>query len=336
MDIHLFDARMLAPLVLFLEEAGSRSQRFLDRARIPREVVETGGWIGKKQAYDFTYEMVQGLGCQDAVFAAYLKFQMNHLGPIADAMRLCKTVKEALEVGARLGSTAYEGNEYFLTIEGETTWFCYREPTVMSAGQTFINDMTLAVYCQLIRATADTNWRPRQFRSKDSIINRHRGVELFADCQAIAHSDSTGLAFPTEFLSRRLPGPETMSGSTPSHDWEFGPQNSEPVVEKLCRLLASQFSYGKLPTLDVVGSMVDVSPRTLKRQLTAAGTSYTGLLDRLRFDVACEMLAIPQMTIREVSIELGYSGTNNFVRSFRRMTGLTPGEYRRRLIHDMF
>ena len=62
MELNLFDARMLAPLVLFLEEAGSWSQRLLDRARIPGELVETGGWIGKNQAYDFTYDVVQGMG----------------------------------------------------------------------------------------------------------------------------------------------------------------------------------------------------------------------------------------------------------------------------------
>jgi AraC-like DNA-binding protein len=59
--------------------------------------------------------------------------------------------------------------------------------------------------------------------------------------------------------------------------------------------------------------------------------TYGGMLDRLRFDTACEMLAIPQMTVKEIAHELGYSGTNNFVRSFRRMTGDTPGGYRRHL-----
>ena len=76
------------------------------------------------------------------------------------------------------------------------------------------------------------------------------------------------------------------------------------------------------------GGVVAVSPATLKRQLSAAGTTYSKLLDRIRFDAACEMLSIPQMTVKEISHELGYSGTNNFVRSFRRMTGMTPGQYR--------
>ncbi len=194
MNIHLFDPRMLAPLVQFLDQAGVRSETFLDRASIPGELVESGGWIGKKQAYDFTFDVVNRLRFPEAVFSAYLNFRMEHLGPIATAMRTCKTVKEALEVAARLGSTAYEGNEYFLEIDGDTTWFCYREPSLESPGQTFINDMTLAVYCQMIRAIADQDWRPQHLRTREQIIDRHRTVDLFADCQASVHLSSTGAA----------------------------------------------------------------------------------------------------------------------------------------------
>jgi AraC-like DNA-binding protein len=97
-------------------------------------------------------------------------------------------------------------------------------------------------------------------------------------------------------------------------------------------LVASRFTYRDLPTLDQVAKMVDVSPTTLKRQLASAGTTYTGLLDRLRFEIACEMLSIPEMSIKEIAHELCYSGTNNFVRSFRRMTGMSPGQYRRQVL----
>jgi AraC-like DNA-binding protein len=94
-------------------------------------------------------------------------------------------------------------------------------------------------------------------------------------------------------------------------------------------MVLSRLPYRKPPTLEQVARMVGVSPATLKRGLWSAGMTYGGLLDRLRFDTACEMLAIPGMTAKEIAHELGYSGTNNFVRGFRRMTGLTPGDYRR-------
>jgi hypothetical protein len=50
MNLELLDARMLNPLVAFLERNGARRGSFLDRARIPGELIAEGGWITKKQA----------------------------------------------------------------------------------------------------------------------------------------------------------------------------------------------------------------------------------------------------------------------------------------------
>lgn len=331
MKIELFDARVLGPLLNYLERNGAKAEPFLDRVRIPGELIANGGWVAKKQAYDLAFDIVQRSQHPDAVFEAYLGFEFQHLGPIAHAMKACKTVKESLEIAARLGNIAYEGSEYFLKIDGEITWFCYWEPRIVSAGQHFINDMTLTVYLHLIRATAHEHWRPERMLVRGQVIDRHRTVEGFEDCQVVRHPRYSALGFPTKFLSRRLPWKQPANGFDGNEAWLHSPEGSEPIVDVLYRLLASLFAYRHLPTLDKVALMVGASPATLKRELKVSGMSYQRLLDRLRFDSACEMLSIPQMSIKDIAHELGYSGTNNFVRSFRRMTGLTPGAYRHQL-----
>ena len=165
-------------------------------------------------------------------------------------MRSCKTVKEALDVAIQLGSIAYEGSEFRLHIEGDTTWFSYQEPRVVSAGQTFINDMTLMVYYHLIRTTADQDWRPTRLRTKGILIERHCSLEIFDDCRTEVHPDYSALAFPTEFLSRRLPWQGAESKFDATNSWRYGPEGSEPVFETLYRLVASRFPYRGLPTLD--------------------------------------------------------------------------------------
>lgn len=328
MNVDLFNAQVLAPLVSYIERHGGRSEALLDRARIPGELIAAGGWVTKKQAYDFTLDVAQYSRHPSAVFRAYLGFEFDDLGFVAAAMRRCKTVKEALEVGARVGGAAYEGNDYFLQTDGDTTWFCYREPTRVSAGQTYVNDMTLTVMYQLIRAAAGGHWRPERMLVWQDSMDRHRTVPGFEDCQAFAHPHYTALAFPTRFLHRRSPwqrrGSE-LGTLTVCH----GPPGSPAIVDALYRLVASRLSARKLPTLEQVAVMVGASPATLKRSLHAVGTNYHYLLDRVRFDAACSMLAVPQMTIGEIASELGYSGTNNFVRSFHRLTGMTPGKFRR-------
>lgn len=313
-------------MVDFLDRNGYPAATSLERARIPEELVQTGGWVTKRQAYDLVYEIVKCTTCPQVVFEAYGDFQLTYLGPIANAVQACKTVKEALDTAIQLGSLAYEGSEFRLRIEGDTTWFCYSEPNVVSAGQPFIEDMTIMIYYHLIRETAGHEWRPQRLRQRGATRKRHSGLEIFNECQTELHAEYSALAFPTAFLSRRLVKPTCKPEN--SEDWQLGPLGSPPTVDAVYRLLASRFPYRGLPTLDGLATLLEVSPATLKRQLACAGTTYSQLLDRLRYDTACELLANPQMTLKEIALELGYSGSNNFVRSFRRMTGVTPGQFR--------
>ena len=156
-------------------------------------------------------------------------------------------------------------------------------------------DMTLMVYYHLIRARpSDHDWRPKRLRTRGSLVKRHCSLELFEDCQTEFHPDYSALAFPTEFLSRRLPRQGSATKFDATEAWQFGPEDSEPITDALYRLVASRFPYRKLPTLDQLALLVELSPATLKRQLASAGMTYGKLLDRIRFDVACEMLSIPQ------------------------------------------
>lgn len=332
MQIELFDARMLNPLVGFLERNGARAEALLDPLRIPREVIHEGGWVTKRQAYDFAFNVVHKSGCRDAVFTAYLGFEFEHLGPIARVMKSCQTVKESLEIGTRLGSIAYEGNEYFLHIDGDTTWFCYRESQAVSERHTFINDMTLTVYYQLIRFLVDENWRPDRMLIRREVIDRHRTVENFGNCQVSYHSEFSALAFPTEFLGRRLNKKDFGTEFQENHGWVHAPVDSAPIVDALYRLMISRLCYRRLLTLEQVAKILGVSAATIKRELAVAGKTFRDLIDGIRFDQACEMLLVPELSINEIAQELGYSGTNNFVRGFLRMTGTTPGNYRRQLL----
>ena len=71
-----------------------------------------------------------------------------------------------------------------------------------------------------------------------------------------------------------------------------------------------------------------VDPRTLRRQLAAEGTSFREVVDRARTDVAVELLVVAGLPIRTVSQRLGFTDPNNFIRAFKRWTGLTPAAYR--------
>ncbi|MEV0295912.1 AraC family transcriptional regulator [Nocardia sp. NPDC050710] len=83
------------------------------------------------------------------------------------------------------------------------------------------------------------------------------------------------------------------------------------------------------PGIDTVARNLNLSTRTLRRHLDAAGTSYRALLDEVRRALAEEMLTTTPLSVSDVAIRLGYAESSTFIYAFKRWTGATPAAYRR-------
>ncbi|MCM6773076.1 AraC family transcriptional regulator [Nocardia sp. CDC159] len=83
------------------------------------------------------------------------------------------------------------------------------------------------------------------------------------------------------------------------------------------------------PGIDAVARDLNMSTRTLRRHLDAAGTSYRALLDEVRRALAEEMLSATPLSVSDVAIRLGYAEASTFIYAFKRWTGTTPSAYRR-------
>lgn len=87
--------------------------------------------------------------------------------------------------------------------------------------------------------------------------------------------------------------------------------------------------FAQPPGIDAVAKDLNMSTRTLRRHLDAAGTSYRALLDEVRRALAEEMLTATPLSVSDVAIRLGYAEASTFIHAFKRWTGTTPSAYRR-------
>jgi AraC-like DNA-binding protein len=85
------------------------------------------------------------------------------------------------------------------------------------------------------------------------------------------------------------------------------------------------------PKLTRVAKKIAMSPRTLQRQLKEHGVDFKRLMDDTRRRFALTYLKDRRTTLTEIAFLLGYSELSAFNRAFRRWTGSTPLDYRRRL-----
>jgi len=62
---------------------------------------------------------------------------------------------------------------------------------------------------------------------------------------------------------------------------------------------------------------------------SACGLTYGTLIDEVRFAEAKKLLKKPGTRIEDVAISVGFDDQSNFTRMFRRVDGLSPGEFRK-------
>ncbi|WP_204114496.1 AraC family transcriptional regulator [Shimia biformata] len=85
---------------------------------------------------------------------------------------------------------------------------------------------------------------------------------------------------------------------------------------------------GVFPDLEAVASKLCMTSRTLRRKLTAEGTSYRVILDEVRCALAQDYLATSDMPIGDIAFALGFDDTQSFRRAYRRWTGASPSQAR--------
>ena len=82
--------------------------------------------------------------------------------------------------------------------------------------------------------------------------------------------------------------------------------------------------------LHEVAAALSVHARTLGRRLNAAGTSFQALVDEDRFEQSRQLLENSTVAVNEIAASLDYADASAFIRAFRRWTGMSPREFRKR------
>ncbi|MBS97380.1 MAG: AraC family transcriptional regulator [Oceanospirillaceae bacterium] len=95
------------------------------------------------------------------------------------------------------------------------------------------------------------------------------------------------------------------------------------------RHLLESFEQGGLPNLDWVSEQLHTTSYTLSRKLKAEGTSYQAIKDNLRRDQAIMMLTRQNLSIGDISSQLGFAEPGAFSRAFKHWTGVSPLAYRK-------
>ena len=90
-------------------------------------------------------------------------------------------------------------------------------------------------------------------------------------------------------------------------------------------------NLGELPELKGIAALLEVHPQTLRRRLSAEGTTFKDIKNQVRRDTALHFLGKQGLSIEEIAHRAGFSESSAFIRAFKGWTGVTPYTYRKGL-----
>jgi AraC-like DNA-binding protein len=235
-------------------------------------------------------------------------------------MRHCANLQQVLLqfiARARVqGTTA----DYRLEIEGDRVWFRHRGHFPRS--DALQSDLyTLGGMIEAVRLVAGPDWTPLEIEvtAKPS-VHVLKSDYLGTDHIRFAAS-CRGIALPRELLAMKRPNWLIRESELPPS------LTIDTLHARLEAVIPAYLCTGQLNEALIV-RITGISFRTLKRQLAREGESYSRIVTRVRQRMAQQLLEQSGTKLREIAWQLGYSDLPNFMRAFRRWTGITPGEYR--------
>ena len=160
-----------------------------------------------------------------------------------------------------------------------------------------------------------------------------RALEAYFGCPV-----RTGAAHNRLVLHRRdLDRPflsyneELLEILTPAVERSLDEQQPRSITEAVKWIIKRSLTAGS-PDIQTAAKELNVSSRTLQRQLAGENTSFKLLLSEARHELARVYLTDPSLDLKEVAFLIGYEDQNSFYRAFRSWEGDTPSNWR--LLHS--
>lgn len=192
--------------------------------------------------------------------------------------------------------------------------------------------MTFAALAVLGRRTTNVEWTARETRFQHPAPSDIREHERIFRCPVRFGAAANEFVFDSAYLTLPIVKADpSLCALLDRHAEGLLAKypREDSLVERVRTILKDELNGGDA-SLESVARQLSLSERTLQRKLRALGTSHNELLDQMRKDLAVRYLREPEMAVCEVAYLLGFSESSAFHRAFKRWTGTSPNEFRRR------
>lgn len=195
-------------------------------------------------------------------------------------------------------------------------------------------ECALAAGLQILRALCGPEWVPSEILLARGVDGRMATFQKIFGAPVRSDEEASALVFPARWLDQPVSGADHGFHLLLAHQVaHLEDLSDEPLVDQLRRSLRP-LVLGEGCSATQAAGLFAMHSRTMSRRLKAQGLSFQGLVDDIRYEIACHLLRNASMPLARTAAALGYSEASAFTRAFRRWSGTTPKAWRLRTTSD--
>ena len=271
----------------------------------------------------------------DDCFGLHLgeNYNPRNIGPLVYVVLNSPTIRAVIENFERYLHVYNEAARWFFTSEGNRGYIRYLLTDLGINSLRHSNEHGMTIALNTLRMMVGSEWAPMEVQFA------HEAPEQTSEHFRIFHAPvsfgckTNAIVIDRHFVEREVAAADQRLYQILKRylDQVLSEMPREDsLLASVRRATAETMRAGDLKLARVAKQMA-MSARTLQRQLKERGVDFKRLTDATRRRFAVNYLKDRKNTLTEVAFLLGYSELSAFNRAFKRWTGSTPLDYRRRL-----
>ncbi|MEJ5083380.1 helix-turn-helix transcriptional regulator [Ochrobactrum sp. MYb379] len=325
-NIPLTRSQFLLPFVGILDELGAPTSTLLKKARLPFSFeTKRDLYVPVLPAIQFIETAQSSQGITDFGFLASQRLHFSHL---REKTRALIAHSPTLLVALRHACTEASREDTILSMwierDSDHVRVCSKlaitkELQHLEHAQWLQNIFSIYI----VRQFTGPSWTPPVMAFEAHYTPSEATQSFWPNVRFMSGQHAAWISIPISCLSLS----NRLAGSFhPVQDQEDGPSGYD-IVE-LLKLMLPSYLDGGVPTLAEIAEMAGVSARTFQRKLANVDFVYSDILDAVRFERSSNLLRESDSKIIDIAFASGYSDPAHFTRAFRRISGVTPRQFR--------
>lgn len=254
---------------------------------------------------------------------------MMILAPLGPMLRHCSNISEAFSVIIKYLKILVSGYEVDLKVRDDylTITFSLELPHIQELVQ--YQDYAMASAVNILHGLLGKSYpiRACYFLRSERNQNRISEYSRYYGCPVAFNAQTLSATTDSSILQQDIGGLVKQLNARIKNAQLL---HNESIVNQVSNIISFSLANGVSSIVDIASSM-NYSQRTLQRKLSEHNTSFSALLDSVRFNMANQYLKSTYYRLTDIAVLLGYSNLSSFSRSYHRWCGVYPLDARKKM-----